>query len=87
MGIIALIVWSILIGAVIGALGRLIVPGRNPIGIGMTILFGIIGAIGGGLIGRAAHLGSIVTFIIEVLIAAALVYLVSGRSRSRSRVM
>ncbi len=80
------IVVAIVTGAIIGALGRLIVPGRNPIGIGMTILLGIIGAIVGGLIGHAAGLGFILTFIIEVAVAAVLVYLISGR-RSRSRVI
>ena len=86
MGLITLIVVAIITGIIIGALGRLVVPGRNPIGLGLTMLFGIIGAIVGGLIGHAAHLGGIVTFIIEVLVAAALVYLASGRSR-HSRVM
>jgi uncharacterized membrane protein YeaQ/YmgE (transglycosylase-associated protein family) len=86
MGIIAFVLWAILVGAIIGALGRLVVPGRNPIGFGMTVLLGIVGAIIGGLIGGAIGLGVVLTFIIEVLIAAALVYMVSGRHRTH-RVM
>lgn len=86
MGIISFILWAILVGAIVGALGRLVVPGRNPIGLAMTIVVGIIGAIVGGIIGGAAHLGVIITFVIEVLIAAALVWMMSGR-RTRTRVM
>lgn len=40
-------------GLIIGALARLLVPGRNPIGIGGTILLGIAGSFAGGLVGRA----------------------------------
>ena len=37
-------------GLIIGALGRLAIPGRNPMGIGMTILLGIGGSLIGGLV-------------------------------------
>lgn len=43
----------ILTGLVLGALARLLVPGRDPMGLGGTILLGIVGAIVGGIIGRA----------------------------------
>jgi uncharacterized membrane protein YeaQ/YmgE (transglycosylase-associated protein family) len=85
MGLIALVLWAIVVGAIIGALGRLVVPGRNPIGIALTILLGIVGAIVGSLIGHAIHVGVVITFVLEVLIAALLVYLVSGRRRRSSR--
>ena len=68
-------------GLVIGALGRLAVPGRNPMGIGMTILLGIGGSLLGGLVTRALGLGTSFSFLAAVLAAAGLVYLVSGRSR------
>jgi uncharacterized membrane protein YeaQ/YmgE (transglycosylase-associated protein family) len=86
MGLIALVLWAIVVGAIIGALGRLVVPGRNPIGIGLTILLGVVGAIVGSLIGRAIHVGIVITFVLEVLVAAVLVYLVSGRGRRASRI-
>jgi len=41
---------AIIIGAVIGALGRLLLPGRQPIGILWTILVGIVAALIGTLI-------------------------------------
>jgi uncharacterized membrane protein YeaQ/YmgE (transglycosylase-associated protein family) len=43
----------ILTGLVVGALGRLAIPGPNPMTLGMTILVGIGGALLGGLVGRA----------------------------------
>jgi uncharacterized membrane protein YeaQ/YmgE (transglycosylase-associated protein family) len=46
------ILWMILIGAVIGVLARLIMPGPDPIGILGTILVGIVGAILGGYLWR-----------------------------------
>lgn len=45
---------AILVGLVIGALGRLAVPGRQPIGCLMTLLIGIVGAVAGLAIARAA---------------------------------
>jgi uncharacterized membrane protein YeaQ/YmgE (transglycosylase-associated protein family) len=68
-------------GLVIGALGRLAVPGRNPMGIGMTILLGIGGSLIGGLLTRALGLGTSLSFLAAVLAAAGLVYVVSGRRR------
>ena len=38
------IITAIIIGAIIGALGRLVVPGRQPIPIWLTIVVGIIAA-------------------------------------------
>jgi uncharacterized membrane protein YeaQ/YmgE (transglycosylase-associated protein family) len=46
-----MIIGLLLTGLVIGALGRLLIPGPNPMGIGLTILVGIAGALLGGLIG------------------------------------
>lgn len=43
----------ILVGLVAGVLGKLIMPGKDPGGIIVTILIGIAGAIVGGLIGGA----------------------------------
>ena len=50
MSIVGLIGW-IVAGLIVGALARLIVPGRQSMGIGMTILLGIVGALVGGFIG------------------------------------
>jgi uncharacterized membrane protein YeaQ/YmgE (transglycosylase-associated protein family) len=46
------IVW-VIVGLIAGALARLIMPGRDPMGIIATILLGIVGSIVGGLISWA----------------------------------
>lgn len=46
----------ILFGLVVGALAKLVMPGRDPGGIIITILLGIAGAVLGGFIGRALGL-------------------------------
>ena len=43
----------LLVGIVAGFLARLLVPGRDPMGIGATILLGIIGSFIGGFLGWA----------------------------------
>jgi uncharacterized membrane protein YeaQ/YmgE (transglycosylase-associated protein family) len=47
-----LVLEIVLTGLVVGALGRLVVPGPNPMGIGTTILVGLAGSLLGGLLGR-----------------------------------
>ena len=49
-------VWMCLIGLVAGALAKLIMPGRDPGGIIVTILLGIAGSLVAGLFGRALGL-------------------------------
>lgn len=46
----------ILFGLVVGALAKLVMPGRDPGGIIVTILLGIVGALVGGFLGRALGL-------------------------------
>lgn len=48
----AVIGW-IVFGLIVGALAKLIMPGRDPGGIIVTMLLGIAGALLGGFIGRA----------------------------------
>jgi uncharacterized membrane protein YeaQ/YmgE (transglycosylase-associated protein family) len=47
------IIGSLLIGLIIGALARALMPGRDPMGCFATALLGIGGSIVGGLIGSA----------------------------------
>jgi uncharacterized membrane protein YeaQ/YmgE (transglycosylase-associated protein family) len=43
----------IVFGLIIGAIAKLVMPGRDPGGIIVTMLLGIVGAIFGGFVGRA----------------------------------
>lgn len=45
------IIWTIIVGLIVGAIGRLLVPGDDPMGWIATILLGIGGAIVGSFIG------------------------------------
>ena len=47
------LIWMIIIGLIAGALARLIMPGRDPMGIVMTIILGIVGSILGGMVSWA----------------------------------
>jgi len=45
------IITMLIVGLIAGALARLLVPGRDPMGIGATILLGIVGSFIGGFLG------------------------------------
>ena len=47
------ILWTIIIGLIVGALAKFVMPGKDPGGIIVTILLGIVGAFVGTFIGRA----------------------------------
>jgi uncharacterized membrane protein YeaQ/YmgE (transglycosylase-associated protein family) len=51
----AILTW-IVFGLIVGALAKLVMPGRDPGGIIVTMLLGIAGAVVGGMIGRAMGL-------------------------------
>ena len=46
----------VLFGLIVGVIAKLVMPGRDPGGIIVTILIGIVGALLGGFIGRALNL-------------------------------
>jgi uncharacterized membrane protein YeaQ/YmgE (transglycosylase-associated protein family) len=84
------IVSAILIGIVIGVIGRLLVPGRQPIGFLVTILVGIVSAFIGTAIARAVGIPTATNgidwleLLVQVIVAALGVALVSaliGRRR------
>jgi uncharacterized membrane protein YeaQ/YmgE (transglycosylase-associated protein family) len=77
------IISAILVGLVIGALGRLVVPGRQAIPVWLTIIVGIIAAFIGTAIARAVGVATTpgfdwIEFFIQVGVAALGVLLVSG---------
>jgi uncharacterized membrane protein YeaQ/YmgE (transglycosylase-associated protein family) len=83
VGLVIDLLWWALVGLAIGLLGRLIVPGANPIGWLWTIGAGIAGAILGGVVGDAFDLAGVLQFILAVLFAAALIAVFAGGSRSQ----
>lgn len=49
------ILWTIIIGFIVGVVAKLLMPGRDPGGFIVTILLGIAGAFIAGVVGRAMH--------------------------------
>ena len=45
--------WTLIIGLVVGAIAKLLMPGRDPGGIIITMLIGVAGALLAGFLGRA----------------------------------
>ena len=75
---------AIVVGLVIGGLGRLVVPGRQPIGCLLTILLGIVGSFGGLAIAHALDLTWWpVVIVFQVAVAAVGVAIVAGSLRGR----
>ncbi len=79
MELIYFIISLVITGAILGALGRLAVPGPNPMSIGLTILVGIGGAFLGGLVAALLGAGPILVFILQVIGAAGIVYFMQRR--------
>jgi uncharacterized membrane protein YeaQ/YmgE (transglycosylase-associated protein family) len=69
-------------GLVVGALGRLAIPGPDPMGIAMTILVGIGGSLIGGLVGYALFHRP--TGLIFSVLGAALIVFLIRKSRGGS---
>lgn len=78
------IIGAIVVGAIIGALARLVIPGRQSIGMVMTIVLGIIGAFLGSWIthqfGYANSDGGfeIIPFLVGIVVAVLLIALYVG---------
>jgi uncharacterized membrane protein YeaQ/YmgE (transglycosylase-associated protein family) len=73
--------WLALTGLIIGALARLVLPGRHEIGLLTTALIGIAASLLGGVLGDVFNAGWIVRFLVAVALAAIGVTLVSSRER------
>ena len=87
------IITMIIVGLIVGALAKLIMPGKDPGGIIVTILLGIAGSFIAGFLGRAVGWyrdpGSgpgIIASIIGALILLGIYRLVIGRRHSHATV-
>jgi uncharacterized membrane protein YeaQ/YmgE (transglycosylase-associated protein family) len=85
------IITAIIVGAIIGALGRLVVPGRQPIPIWLTIVVGIVAAFIGTLLARALGLPTAtngidwIELLVQVIVAAIGVVIVANLYTRRGR--
>lgn len=69
------IIWYIVVGAIVGALARLFMKGEQPLGIVWTIILGALGAGIGGWIAGAIGVGSVLEWVISILVAMGLISL------------
>ena len=85
------IITALIIGLIIGALGRLVIPGRQNIPIWLTMLIGVVAALLGTVVARAVGISTDTPgvdwgeLLIQVLLAAVgvgLVVGIGGRRRS-----
>lgn len=73
MGFIGAIIGTIIVGAIVGALGRLILPGGQDIGLVKTIGLGVVSAFIVGLV--LGSVNAIVAIIVSAFVAAGLLWL------------
>jgi uncharacterized membrane protein YeaQ/YmgE (transglycosylase-associated protein family) len=91
---VSIILW-IIMGALAGYVAKAILPGRDPGGLIVTVLIGIVGALLGGFIAQALfHLHGVTgfdlrTFIIAVLgsVVLLLIYRAVAGGRGRRRII
>jgi uncharacterized membrane protein YeaQ/YmgE (transglycosylase-associated protein family) len=83
------LLWMIIVGLIVGAVAKLLMPGRDPGGIIVTMLLGIAGSVVAGFLGRAIGLyqqGEPVGFIASVIgaiIILAIYRMVAGRTSGK----
>ena len=83
------IISAIIVGAIIGALGRLVVRGKQNISMIATIAIGIVAALIGGFIAQALGVGNTggidwIKLIIQVILAAIGVSVFVGSTKARA---
>ncbi|HET6686005.1 MAG TPA: GlsB/YeaQ/YmgE family stress response membrane protein [Jiangellaceae bacterium] len=83
------IISAIVIGAIIGALARFVLPGRQAIGILLTIVIGILGALIGTWLAQQVGVATTdgidwIEILFQIGVAAVGVALVSGFSSRRT---
>ena len=74
-------IWLIIVGAIVGALGRFLHPGRDPMGWILTIVLGIVSLLIAGLIFD----NGLLEFIVGIIIAAVLLVIWSRVAANRTR--
>ena len=75
----------ILVGLIVGLLARIVVPGRDPVGLLGTLVIGVIGAVlGGWLAGAFFEETAGVDWLASIGVAVLLVLLVRAGSRRRA---
>lgn len=83
MSLIAFLILLAVVGLFVGALARLLLPGPDPMGIGMTIVVGLVGSYAAGLFSWYVLHRHGFGLLLSVLFAMAILF-VMRRGRSRA---
>ena len=84
VGLALKLLWWALVGLVVGALARLILPGKQDLSLLATAGTGVVAALGGGIIAHALDVGSVLQFVIALALAVALVAALGGTKFARA---
>jgi uncharacterized membrane protein YeaQ/YmgE (transglycosylase-associated protein family) len=86
------VLWMIIVGLIVGAIAKLIMPGHDPGGIIVTMLLGIAGSLVAGFLGRAAgwytegQSAGFFASIVGAIIILAIYRLIIGRTGGGGRI-
>jgi uncharacterized membrane protein YeaQ/YmgE (transglycosylase-associated protein family) len=79
------LLWLALTGLIIGALGRLVLPGRQDISLVATALIGITASLLGGILANLFDVGWFIRLLVAVALAALGITLYASSERGRRR--
>jgi uncharacterized membrane protein YeaQ/YmgE (transglycosylase-associated protein family) len=82
VGLVLKLLWWALIGLVLGAFARAILPGTQNIGVLATAGAGVAAALLGGIIGHIVGAGNVVQFLIAAAVAVVIVAVLAGSERA-----
>jgi uncharacterized membrane protein YeaQ/YmgE (transglycosylase-associated protein family) len=77
------LLWLALTGLVIGALGRLVLPGQQNVSLLATALIGIAASLLGGILADVLDVGWLIQFVVAVALAALGITLFLSSERGR----
>ena len=84
-------IWMLIVGLIVGALAMLIMPGKDPGGIIVTMLLGLAGSFIAGVIGRAVgwyaagQRAGFITSVLGAILLLAIYRLIIGRTGGGGR--
>jgi uncharacterized membrane protein YeaQ/YmgE (transglycosylase-associated protein family) len=78
------LLWLSLTGLIIGALGRLVLPGRQEISLLATALVGIAASLLGGILADLFDVGWLIQFFVAVALAAIGITVFASKDRGRT---